>query len=464
MGNNFLSWQAQVTAALLVLGGGYIAFVNKWAPFNHNGLFDQLMKIFPKGNASDNSSDNNTIDDSSDGGGNNLPMPTSPIPNPPTGMPGQPPTLPLSPFIGSPQSNPTQQSETVYENYAKALNFLYGQGNKANVSGNPNVPFIGGDPNLGTTPVPSGLINPQGSGAAVPPGYPTYPSSPASGMNPNFSMGGPPGAPNQLQFPGPATLPTQPFLPSPMQYPGPTQPGPYPASPPRYPSPMGMPVPPLPPFYADLGIIDVGFRGFRVADLISMGVPVIEIFPHGIDEHDIGRINQDIRNYIHKILSRVNNGFRGSIRDIIMDETKRWKKKNKKLLGHDNGLGGLLGDILGGGGSISQGGGLGGGTSINIPGLFNYSQGGGPGGGTSISGLGGLFGGGNNTGGLNLSGLNNIPAGVLPPNFMSNLQSSLPSNVQGLNFNSFGARKTQNSMHPYIKRRTKLKTRISGSL
>lgn len=325
MGNSFIAWQAQLLAVGLLLGGSYIAYINHWAPFNKGGLFDNFLKIFPKGNAdnSDSSSDDisNTDNSSSGQSGGNLPMPVSPIPSPP-GASNMGPMLPMSPF----QGGHTAQDETVYENYVKGLNFLYGQGNKANVSGNPNVPFVGGDANLGTTPVPSGLVSPVGSGMAPSPppqyGGPMAPPSPQYGgpMGSPY-YGSPPMQQQQLGFPGPTTIPTQPFLPNPTQYPGPTQPSPYPAYP-SSPFPQGppLPLPPLPPFYADLGVIDPGFRGLNIAYLIRIGIPIRRIFPHGLYNNDIKKINKDIKKYIHKLLNRINSSRSGSLMDVIRTE------------------------------------------------------------------------------------------------------------------------------------------------
>lgn len=317
MGSSLGAWQNQVTISLLVLGGGYLAFVNKWPPFNKGGLADQLRGLLPKSDSSnDNSNDNTTDDNSGDitPSDSKLPMPTTPIPSPP-GAKNMGPMLPMSPF----QGGHTAQDETVYENYVKGLNFLYGQGNTANVNNNPNIPFVGGDANLGTTPVPSGLVNPVGSGAAPPPGGPYM----------GNQMGSPYGYPPMMQqpqqggFPGPATMPTQPFLPNPRQFPGPVQPAPYPVYPSSpYPQGPNIPIPPLPPFYADLGSIDPGFRGMSIADIIRIGVPMVEIFPHGINKHDLRKINKDIRKYIHKLLHRINSGRGGSLRDILLAETK----------------------------------------------------------------------------------------------------------------------------------------------
>ena len=330
MGSSLGAWQNQVTISLLLLGGGYIAFVNKWPPFNKGGIIDQLRGLLPK---SDNSSSDDSSGDGSDSGGDNgkqqpsLPMPTTPIPSPP-GASNMGPMLPMSPF----QGGHTAQDETVYENYVKGLNFLYGQGNKANVSGNPNVPFVGGDANLGTTPVPSGLVSPTGSGMAPSPPnqYGGPMGSPYYGYSPQMQQ--------QLGFPGPTTIPTQPFLPNPTQYPGPTQPSPYPAYP-SSPFPQGpqLPLPPLPPFYADLGVIDPGFRGLSIAHLIRIGIPIKKIFPHGLYNNDIKKINKDIKKYIHKLLNRIHSSRSGSLMDIIRTEIAMPTNNNS------GGLGGILG-------------------------------------------------------------------------------------------------------------------------
>ena len=181
-----LSWQTQVTLALMVVGGGYLAYVNKFPPFNSGGLVDQLKKYMPQ-------SDTAPGENAANGGNGNANSQQEPVNHPsPFPVPGQPQQggqgqgpLGQMPYMDNPlPARPTWGDETVYNDYATALRMMYGQGN------NPNLGGVGGngvfgDPNLGTTPVDPNLFGLNGSqGSSQPPPYPFLPSpfTPNNGM------------------------------------------------------------------------------------------------------------------------------------------------------------------------------------------------------------------------------------------------------------------------------------------
>ena len=480
--------------------GAYLTWVNRFPPFDKGGLVDQLMQYLPshkgKGSTpasqrdasvSDDLTDDSTNDSSSPsgGGGGDYIAPGAGPTIPPVGFGPGPTGGPMGmQFPGSNMqsgimqtsraSDPTSGEFNVYQNYAKGLEMLYGQGNRANLGPDQGsgIPGVVGDPNLGTTPVPGSLFqSPQGQ---IPPGYP-----------PNGQGGYP--YPNQV-YGNPSVPPGQPFLPNPTQYPGPVQPGPYPSHPPVMPPPppyampfMGIPMPPadifinIPgrphhglPFFRspselisiDLGNIYVGFDGIRIGDLIRIGGGNWHsMFPHGIDMYDQSSFTRDVKNFVNKLLKKIkgkSSKQRQSIlKQIIIQSGGGGGGGLINIGGSDGGTGinipglGGLGGLLGNGVNISQGGGTGGGTSINIPGLGSISRGGGPGGGISVNGFGNLF------NGSTLNGTSMIPASVqqqlqglgMGNIFQSNAGFVLPNKAGYLQ------RKDTSSLQPFIKRR-----------
>ena len=164
LAGNF-SWQLQVLLGLLVVGGGYIAFVNSWPPFNRGGVGDQLRGLLPK-----TQSEEETVPPEQKGSTPpfgpvvNDPTidPNSPLlpnapgagPNPPlmggTGPRAPNQTYPLPPFQSSIQSDPSLTDYSVYQNYANQLQAIFGPLNKPNMGQGSGIVTVG-DPNLGTT-------------------------------------------------------------------------------------------------------------------------------------------------------------------------------------------------------------------------------------------------------------------------------------------------------------------------
>jgi hypothetical protein len=236
---------------------------------------------------------------------------------------------------------------------------LYGQGNRANLGpGGGNLPNVVGDPNLGTTPVPQSLFQQ--------PGYP-----------PN----GQGGYPYPQQFGHPSMPPGTPFLPNPTQYPGPVQPGPYPATPPSMPPPppwaVGLPVQLIPgpdifvmvpgrrgiPFVRgipdllsiNVGGIHVGLDGIRIGDLIRIGRGWKNIFPHGIDPYDQGKFKNDIERFVNKMLRKI-RGKTSKDRLKIFKQIAIASGNNSAI--SIPGLGGLLGSVSGNNSALSGPGGM----------------------------------------------------------------------------------------------------------
>lgn len=453
MGRGIFGFLGNTTPILMLAlfgGGTYLAWVNRFPPFDEGGLVDKLLDYLPKHTgkgATPASEKDGTVEedlggsdpDTGGGGRGNATDPSQ-------GdfiAPGAGPTVPPIGFGPGPRggpmgmqfpgsnmqsgimqtsraSDPTSGEFNVYQNYAKGLEMLYGQGNRANLGpGGGGLPGVVGDPNLGTTPVPQSLFQQ--------PGYP-----------PNGQGGYP--YPQQMQqqpFGHPSMPPGTPFLPNPSQYPGPVQPGPYPAVPPVMspPPPWAMGLPPqlIPgpdifvivpgkrgiPFIRsvpdllgiNVGGIHVGLDGIRIGDLIRIGGGWHNIFPHGIDPYDQGRFKNDISSFINKMLRKIkgkNSKDRLKIFKSIIStggggasmhfpgldiQTGPSTGSQINIGGGGSGVGmdGLLGGMFGGGGASGLLGGIGGmgagnmnmipgvgsmGNIPNIPGMSNMFPGG----------------------------------------------------------------------------------------
>lgn len=337
MGN--LAWQTQITLALMVVGGGYLAYINSWPPFNKGGLADQLKKYLPK---------------SDQGPGSDVPT-DSTVPSPDI---GQPQTLPLPIAPGQqglpPMDNPLPLKPTypdykVYNDYATALRMQYGQGNNPNLGGgNSGLGDYYGDINLGSTPVPF-----SGNGPTQPPPYPFLPSP----LTPNVGMMQPPRA-----------------------FPAPYPPIPYPLPPWIYQPiiPVGQPYwatwavkRPLPYIYSiqqlyniDLGIIDTELTGITINTFLEMGVRLNTIFPNGVNLGNQYQIGVDLTEFVtvylrlHKIKPSRNSRHRnshgigididlGNLGGSINDMVKSIMDKVKGKIGSSGSSGGL-GDLFGG--------------------------------------------------------------------------------------------------------------------
>lgn len=428
-----ISWQTQVTLALMVVGGGYLAYVNKFPPFNTGGLVDQLKKYMPQ---SDKAPGENAA--ANDGGNLSNDMPQEPFPFPTPGQgpmgPGQ--NLgPIPPMDDPSIRYPTPENYQVYNDYATALRMMYGQGNNPNLGGGGSSAF--GDPNLGTTPIDPNLLGLNGSqGSSQPPPYPFLPNplTPNNGMFRPPPVGYPPLGPIGMPMPLP------PFLYQPI-------------------IPIGQPYwatwavkRPLPYIYntaqlfsIDLGIIDTKLSGITINTFLQMGVRLNTIFPMGINLQNQYQIGVDLTNFVtvylrlHSIKPskkprhRNSGGFGididlgnlgGSINDMIssiMDKVKG--KLGSKGIDFDfggnsgssgsSGLGGLLDGIFGSSN-----------TNWHIDDNGNESSGTGsmPGAGTGLDDMfGNLFG---NLGGNNSNNNNN------------NYSSSIPS-ANSINSNVF---------------------------
>lgn len=515
MGRGIFGFLGNTTPILMIAlfgGGTYLAWVNRFPPFDEGGLVDKLLNYLPKHTgkgatpASEDGGDGSVADDLGGGGGG-----SGNATDPSQGdfiAPGAGPTVPPIGFgpgpTGGPMgmqfpssnmqsgimqtsraSDPTSGEFNVYQNYAKGLQMLYGQGNTANLGpGGGGLPNVVGDPNLGTTPVPQSLFQQQG-----------YP--------PNGQGGYP--YPQQMQqqpFGHPSMPPGTPFLPNPSQYPGPVQPGPYPAVPPVMspPPPWAFGLPPqlipgpdifvvIPgrkgiPFIRgipdllslDVGGIHIGLDGIRIGDLIRIGGGWHNIFPHGVDPYDQTKFKKDISNFVNKMLRKI-KGKNSKDRLNIFKQI---------VTSSGGGSGGIN---IGGSGGINIGGSGAGGINIGgsgggLGGLFGGSAGagvgglpgnifGGSGGSSSSSGgLGGLLGGlqgGAGAGGL-LGGMGGMGAGnmnMIPgvgsmgniPNipgmsnmfpgglFQSNAGFVLPNKAAYMQYNG------RNSLQPLLKRK-----------
>jgi hypothetical protein len=277
----------------MVVGGGYLAYVNKFPPFNTGGLVDQLKKYMPQ---SDTAPGENAA---SGGGSGNNDMPqegSGPLPQiqsfPMPGQQGQGPGNlgPIPPMADPSIAKPTFENYQVYNDYATALRMMYGQGNTPNLGSGGSDAY--GDPNLGTTPVPGGLFGLNGSqGSSQPPPYPFLPNP----LTPNTGMYRPPpvGAFPPMFPPMGPPMPLPPWLYQPI-------------------IPVGQPYwatwvskRPLPYIYStaqlfsiDLGIINHKLNGITINTFLQMGVSLNTIFPQGINLQNQYKIGADLTEFV----------------------------------------------------------------------------------------------------------------------------------------------------------------------
>ena len=345
------SWQAQLAVIGIFGVGTYFLWLNRLPPFNAGGIGDQIANLMPR-------KDSPVVQDQPQPELPQSPISTLPVDptTPPAGMPpiastgspqngfptGMGPT-PMPPFQSSIQSDPSLTDYSVYENYAKQLQLIYGAQNRPNVGGSGIVTV--GDPNLGTTPVPASWSNQPGG----PMGYP--------------GMGG-----------GPSVPPNIPFLPNPMQYPGPIQGGPYPQQPPFMIGPPRPPnYPPMLPFFPpvqgfppiiikdpkkppkirdwkdfmsiDVGPIHIGMDGIKVGDLISIGGGGLlgKHFSKGIDPTDTNELKNGIKGMVDDMLKSMGVGGSAASKAKSMADSIKAKKSGASSIFGAGGIGGMFG-------------------------------------------------------------------------------------------------------------------------
>jgi hypothetical protein len=508
-----IAWQAQILIVAGVLGGGYLAFVNKFPPFDKGGIFDQLMKLFPKKKKHHISSED---DDSGDSGGSPMPLDIQGTPiapqymnqlNPPRDQRLFPPVPQAGQIYSGPQGSslpgggklppngmiqqgimstsragdPTSGEMNVYDNYIKALQYQYGPGNQANLGPVSSTPAVAGDPNLGTTPTPASFFQaPQIPG--MPPGMgPMGPMGPG-GMT-SAQMGG-----MTSPFGNPAMPPGAPFLPNPMQYPGPVQSGPYPSTPYGMP-PGGFMMFPPPPgiiiddddywrrhgrwhrrntpwfhtdndlFGIDLGdIIGDSMRGLHLNDLLGrVGGDWHSIFPAGIDRYDPDRFKNDIHNFVMQQQgNNLGSGILGAMENQGFNGFTNYNN-----LGTTGASLGSLDSMMGVGGGVNN-------SLLGGNGML----------GGMMDGIGSMMSSMTNIGNMSnmMNGSSFTPDMSNFQNTMSNLPSMQQTNIPGISGQAFQSNagfvlpsspaykqfKGSNSMPPFIKR-TKKYTPYAGS-
>lgn len=459
-----ISWQTQVTLALMVVGGGYLAYVNRFPPFNEGGFVDQLQKYLPKSNKAPGENTEVTGDLSND----MIPgQPQQPFPIP---APGQGPMPSMDNHL---PAKPTYPEYKVYNDYATALRMQYGQGNTPNLGGGGSSVY--GDASLGTTPIDPNLLGLNGSqGSSQPPPYPFLPNP----LTPNVGMMRPPPNPYQM-FPPPMPLPPwlyQPIIPTGQPY--------WATWASHRPLPYIYSVPQL--LSMDLGMIDSTLDGITINTFLEMGVSLNTIFPSGINLGNQYQIGVDLTEFVtvylrlHKIKParqprhRNRHGIGidldlGNLGESINNMVKGIMDKVKGKLGG-------IGDIFGssGSGNNNNGNGLGdlfGGmfngsnTNYNIDNGNGNNQTSTPGPGTGLSGLfGNLFGGGGASNNNSSGGNNNNNFGNGVPNANSINQSVFDQlhsmGVAGFHARALAAMRQQgfnqkgsSSLQPYVKGR-----------
>lgn len=419
-----ISWQTQVTLALMLVGGGYLLFYNKFPPFDKGGLADQLKKYLPtSGQPQGDTNDNKTTGDLSN---DMIPIPGQGADAGPQGPQGQ------MPYMDNPlPARPTFGDHQVYNDYATALRMQYGQGNNPNLGGGQGQSDAYGDVSLGTTPVPGSLFGLSGSqGSSQPPPYPFLPSP----FTPNTGMYRPPpaGFPPMMPMPHPMPFPSwvyQPVIPRGQPY--------WATWAVKRPLPYIYSIPQL--FSIDLGIIDHKLSGITIGIFLQMGVRPNTIFPMGINLQNQYQIGVDLTHFVKVYLRlhsikpsrrprfRNKSGFGididlGNLDNLgsnINDMVKGIMDKVKGKIGDKfgSGSGFDLDDLLGGSGIGIGSGGINVGDAVNIgTGGINAGGVGIGSGGINIPGIGsGIFGnmfgsGGNNSNNFNFGSGGSIPS------------------------------------------------------